>query len=147
MPPRRTRSKVPSPLLTSHNVRLHICVASDPHPTHPPLHHHLEQGSSGRNLTSCSGPRGRGFAVDLVPLPASRRTARNRLCCTSTSCSLPLGCSRDNANPRLTLPASHQESTPPWPATLHAWRPAGPIVDASVSGLDGCSLLGSCRHG
>jgi len=36
MPPRRTRSKVPSPLLTSHNVRLHICVASDPHPTHPP---------------------------------------------------------------------------------------------------------------
>ncbi|KAK4091520.1 hypothetical protein Purlil1_3950 [Purpureocillium lilacinum] len=48
----------------------------------PPLHHHLEQGSSGRNLTSCSGPRGRGFAVDLVPLPASRRTACNRLCCT-----------------------------------------------------------------
>ncbi|KAL3953168.1 hypothetical protein ACCO45_013111 [Purpureocillium lilacinum] len=71
------------PVLTSYNVRLHICVASGPHPTHsPPCTHHLEQGSSGRNLTSCSGPRGRGFAVDLVPLPASRRTACNRLCCT-----------------------------------------------------------------
>lgn len=92
----------------------------------PPLHHHLEQGSSGRNLTSCSGPRGRGFAVDLVPLPASRRTACNRLCCTSTSCSFASWMLAGQCKP-----PSHPPSKPPRidaalarnPARLASCRP------------------------